>query len=101
MSRKESQDAFRKIKPRIDKSYPLGWFVALDGDQIIADAPTLEKLTGILLQMGRRPQETFMVQAGAEYPEKAVIFGVDLPWTTSSNATAIKVSHLDRGFGSG
>jgi hypothetical protein len=71
--RQQTQAAFRKLKPAIDQTYPQGWFVALEGDQIIADAPSFEKLTEVLVGLGKKPAETFMVQAGVEYPQTAII----------------------------
>ena len=77
IKRKQTQDAFRKIKPKLDQTYPKGWFIALEGEQVIADAPNFDALTGILLKMSKNPAETFMVQAGIDYPEKAVIFELE------------------------
>jgi hypothetical protein len=78
IARAQTKEAFRRLKPYIDKTYPYGWFVALEGETIIADAQTIDELAGIVLKMGRKPPETFMVQAGFEYPEYAVILGLDL-----------------------
>jgi hypothetical protein len=78
VSRTETQEAFRRLKPRIDASYPKGWFVALDGEQIIADAANFDDLTARLIKMGRKPPETFMVQAGVDYPEYAVILDLSV-----------------------
>jgi hypothetical protein len=81
ITREQTQDAFWRLKPHIDESFPQGWFVALDGEQIIAHAPTREELTAIIRQMGREPGQTFMVQAGVEYLKQAIILDVDLPCT--------------------
>jgi hypothetical protein len=45
-------------------------------DQMLADAPSFEKLEEALVKMGRTPAETFVVQAGVGYPEQTIIFNL-------------------------
>ena len=65
----ENQAAFRRLKPTIDRNYPHGRFVAIDGGQVVADAATLDELLAALAALGKDPKEGLAVQAGVEYPE--------------------------------
>jgi hypothetical protein len=72
--REKNQRAFRRLKPVIDQRYPLGRYVAIDGGSIVADAPGFDELSAALTSMGKNSKEVLVVQAGVDYPEKAVIF---------------------------
>ena len=69
-----NEAAFRALKPTIDQTYPKGHFVAIDDEQIVADAATLDELLGRLEALGRDPKMGLAVQAGIEYPEYSIIF---------------------------
>jgi len=72
--RQANQVAFRTLKPTIDRRYPSGHFVAIDDEEIIADATDFESLVAAIRQRGKQPENVLVVQAGVEYPEEAVIF---------------------------
>ncbi len=69
-----NQDAYLTMRDFIRQQYPREWFVAISGGQIIADAATFQLLRTLLVALGKEPTEVLVVQAGIEYPEKAVIF---------------------------
>jgi hypothetical protein len=68
-----NEAAYRFMKLTVDNAYPEGRFVAFHGGQIVADAPNLDELFTLLGQAGISAQESLVVQAGGEYPAKAVI----------------------------
>ena len=70
---KLNDTAFRRLKPAIDKQFPPGHFVALDGGDIIADAASFNELQEKLAAAGRNEPDVFVVQAGVDYPEFAFI----------------------------
>jgi hypothetical protein len=71
-----NQTAFRRLKEKIDKTYPQGRFIAISGGQIIADANGFEELDSLLQKAGKDPAQVLIVQAGVEYPETAIIFSL-------------------------
>jgi hypothetical protein len=70
---KLNDTAFRRLKPAIDKQFPLGHFVALDDGVIIADVANFDELQEKLAAAGRNDPEVFVAQAGVDYPEFAYI----------------------------
>jgi hypothetical protein len=69
----QSTTTFESLKAEIDRRYPHGRFVAIEGDQIVADADSVRNLVDKLAKMGKRPQQMQAVQAGVDYPKTAVI----------------------------
>jgi len=74
LERENNQRAFRKLKPMIDHRYPQGRYVAIDEGSIVADAADFDELSTALTSVGKNSKEVLVVQAGVDYPEKAVIF---------------------------
>ena len=73
--RDENQAAYRRLKPVIDRTYPHGWFVAIDGGRIIADAATFEELSAALAALGKDSPHVLVAEAGEDmHPESGVIF---------------------------
>lgn len=70
----EYQLRYLKLKPRIDRAYPPGHFVALEQGEIIGDAPTFEELDDALTSSGKTSRDILVVQSGASYPEFIWIF---------------------------
>jgi hypothetical protein len=66
--------AFRQSKDVIARSYPPGRLVAICGGRIVADAAGFEDLTAKLALQGIDPQDALVVEAGADYPETAIVF---------------------------
>jgi hypothetical protein len=62
------------FKQSIDAQYPAGTFVAIDGGLVIADAETHRQLVEKLRSEGKSPRGMWIVQAGVDYPDSAVIF---------------------------
>ncbi len=62
------------VKKRIDTSYPRGWFVAVDGEQILGDAADFRELEGKLRTLSVDPRSVLVVEAGVDYPEQVTIF---------------------------
>ncbi len=72
--RDENQAAFRRLQPAIDRDYPKGRFVAIDGGKIVADGATFEEVDRLLNAMGCTSRDVLLVEAGEEYPEYVTIF---------------------------
>ena len=68
-NRELNQTAFRQLKPSIDRTYPYGRFVAIDGGQIVADSADIADLLRILTGRGSDTREVLVIQAGHEYPD--------------------------------
>jgi hypothetical protein len=66
--------AFRAVIERIDREYPLGWFVAVAGDQILAASADFDELETMLLAQGKDPRHTLVFEAGAKRPKYVTIF---------------------------
>jgi hypothetical protein len=64
-----NQTAFRQLKPSIDRNYPYGRFVAIDGGQIVADSADIVDLQRVLAARVNDTREVLVVQAGHEYPD--------------------------------
>jgi hypothetical protein len=47
--------------------------VAIENGQVVADAPTYEELTKLLVATGRNRSDIFVARAGEDYPEYADI----------------------------
>jgi len=72
-----NQAAYRKLEADINKEYPYGRFVGIVGGQIVADAGDFDELHSFLRKEGTDPRNAFIVQAGHQYPESAVIFVIE------------------------
>lgn len=68
-----TQRGIRRLKPSIDKLYPAGHYVATEGDEVIADAPTFQEVDGILNTAGKTSKDLVVVQAGVDYPDYGFI----------------------------
>jgi hypothetical protein len=72
--RQADQAAYRRLKDKLAQSYPAGRYLAIVGRQVVADADRFQEIRATLLNQGYNPPGVLIVQAGAEYPERAVIF---------------------------
>jgi hypothetical protein len=72
----QNEAAFRRLEDTIRQTFPRGHFVGIAGGQIVANAPTFEKLRALLIAQGKDPVHTLIVQAGEEYPETAIILPI-------------------------
>lgn len=72
-----NQEAYRRLKEQIARTYGKGRFVALSGGAVVADAERFDELRTLLRAKGEDPAKVLIVQAGADYPESAVIFLTD------------------------
>ena len=68
-----NEQAFRRMQTAIDARFPAGHWIAIDGGQVIADAPSAEELRPLLIDAGKNPRDVFVVEAGADYPQFATI----------------------------
>jgi hypothetical protein len=59
---------YDQLKPEIDRRYPRGHFVAVEGGLIVVDAPTFEELDGRLNTLGKTSPEIMVIQAGEGDP---------------------------------
>jgi hypothetical protein len=71
-----NQDAYRRLKDMIGRTYGQGRFVAISGGQIVADADQFDELRSLLKALGKDPAQVLIVQAGIDYPETAVILSL-------------------------
>jgi hypothetical protein len=69
--------AYARLKAQIDKSYPANRYVAIREGRIVADAPTFEGLYNSVSELLTDPEEVMVVQAGIDYPKKAIIFAIE------------------------
>jgi hypothetical protein len=61
-------------KQEIDRRFPSGRFVAVEGGVPVADAGSHRELVQKLQAQGKTPKDLLIVQAGVEYPSSAIIF---------------------------
>ena len=66
--------AYRRLKEEIARAYKPGRYVAIAGGQVVADADGFDELRTRLAALGKDLPDVFVVQAGVDYPETAVIF---------------------------
>ncbi len=71
---KSTIEQYKAARREIDGRFPTGHFVAVEGGQVVADAPSHRLLVEILCTNGKNPKDMLVVQAGVQYPESAVIF---------------------------
>ncbi|MCI0738000.1 MAG: hypothetical protein L0Y72_03075 [Gemmataceae bacterium] len=71
--RKINHDAYRRLKAELAKKYHRGRFVAISNGEIVADSAEIESLRSNLLELGKDPSKVLVVEAGIDYPEKAII----------------------------
>jgi hypothetical protein len=64
------------LKETLVPTFGIGRFVAIANGQIIADAADFTELRSRLAEMGKEPAKVLIVQAGVDYPEKAIIFSM-------------------------
>ncbi|MFO0966043.1 MAG: hypothetical protein U0793_10725 [Gemmataceae bacterium] len=72
--RQQNQVAFRRLRDFIRQTYPAGRFVAIGGGAILADAADFPHLDARLQELGHGSTDVLVVQAGVDYPERAVIY---------------------------
>lgn len=70
----QNEASYRRMRSTIDQRYAPGRFVAIDDGQVIADAESFEELRRRIQATGKVAADTFVVQAGADYPQQVVIF---------------------------
>jgi hypothetical protein len=73
--------AYQRLKEKLGLKFGHGRFVAICDGRVVADAGTFSGLRRRLVEMGEDPSEALIVQADADYPEHAVIFGLSLGWS--------------------
>ena len=69
-----SAERFQDAKNEIDRCFPAGQFVAMELGQIVAEAASHRQLVENILPLGKTPKDMLIVQAGAAYPDSAIIF---------------------------
>ncbi len=76
--RKVNEEAYRRLKPTIDQTYPRGRFVAIDKGEIVGDAATFSELDNALLAQGKTSRYILVVEAGVDYPDYVAFTGIRL-----------------------
>ncbi len=71
--RRINQEAYRRLKPTIDTSYPHGQYVAIDKGEIVGNSASFPELFNALQSEGRTSRRILVVEAGVDYPEYGVI----------------------------
>ncbi len=66
--------AIRQLEATIDKTYPRGWYVAIDNCEIIAASADFHELEDTLRALGKEPRDTLVVEAGGERHDYVTIF---------------------------
>jgi len=64
----------RNIKAAIDAQYPRGWFVAVDGEMVLAAESDFHRLEQSLQTQGRDPRQVLVLEAGVSQPAYVTIF---------------------------
>ncbi len=77
--RTANQEAYRRSRVSLASMYGFGRYIAFCGGKVAADSGTFDGLLQRLAGMGENPSNALIVQAGANYPEKVVIFLVQCP----------------------
>lgn len=72
-NRDVNQAAFLKAKRELSERFPPGHFVAFDGGEIVADAPSFDQLSEALAAVGKDRPDIFVVQVGIDYPDRVSI----------------------------
>lgn len=67
------------MKAELDRAYPAGHFLAIQGEAVVADAASFDELDAKLHTLGRDSRAVLIVQAGGDYPERATILFHDAP----------------------
>jgi len=62
------------LKDVIDQTYPLGHFVAVEDESILADSSDFHELEAKLRSLGKAPKTVLIVEAGVVDPEFVTIF---------------------------
>jgi hypothetical protein len=73
----EEQAAYERLKDTIKATYPKGWFVAIHGGKIVADAATFDEIDQMLTKRGIPQPEGLVVQVGVEYLDNAIILPLE------------------------
>jgi hypothetical protein len=73
-SNEPDEAAYLRMKRTISKNYPPGRLIAIHHGRIVADAERFQELKKALQQMGIDPAQSFVVEAGMDYPQDVVIF---------------------------
>lgn len=81
--RQANQAAYRRLKDSLAKNYAKGQFIAIAGEEIVADAPRLGELRTMLEKSGKDPRQVLVVQAGVDHPESGVILFREIPAVSS------------------
>lgn len=68
-----NQQAYRRLKKKIDQTYRTGQYVAIVRGMVVADAPTFRELIAKLAPIEEDPNRRFVIQAGVEYPKQEII----------------------------
>jgi hypothetical protein len=67
-------ETFGRLRERIDREYPVGWFVAIADEKVICAADSYEAMVRAIREQGRDPREVSLVVAGKDYPEYVTFF---------------------------
>jgi hypothetical protein len=72
MRQDKERETYRKLKNRLEKTH-MDKFIAIKGDQLIAEAQTISELFEKVKTLNLNPAECVAFQVGKEYPEKIAI----------------------------
>ena len=70
--REQNQRSCRRLRRKIDEMYPTGQYVAIVRGKVVADAPTFPQLITQLRPIESDPERRLVVQAGVNYPQRAI-----------------------------
>lgn len=72
--REENQAAYRRLKPWIEQTFPVGRYVAIHDGRVVADAGSVAELVTRTHELGLSPRDGLAVQVGVDYPDYATLF---------------------------
>jgi hypothetical protein len=64
----------RDFRAAINAQYPHGWFVAIDGERVLAAESDFPRLEQSLRTQGRDPRQVLVLEAGVSQPAYVTIF---------------------------
>ncbi len=73
MSNNRNRAKFEECKDSLNARFEIGTYVALDDGELVADAPTFDKLSKKLKEQGRDWTDVFVVQVAETYPDSVFI----------------------------
>jgi hypothetical protein len=73
ISKNRNVAKFEECKDSLKDRFEIGTYVAIDDGELVADAPTFDKLSKKLKEQGRDRTDVFVVHVAETYPDSVFI----------------------------